>query len=368
MDFSYSEEQQMLQDSVSRFVQDKYSFDDRRKIVDAEQGYDISHWQMFAELGWLSIPFAEQYGGFGGSASDVMVVMQQFGKGIVVEPFIATTVLSGRILQACDQPELIEQIIDGSKQFAFAYAEAGSRFKLNYVKTEAEKIGDGYVLNGSKAVVLNGGDADHIIVSARTQDESENPDGISLFLVNAGAQGLSTINYKNVDGHGAAEVILNQTPAALLGEQHQALPVIEDALRWATLAVCAEAIGIMETLLRKTIDYTSTRQQFGRPLSKFQALSHRMAEMFIETEQAKSIVMMATINMDQSEDVIRSVSAAKSRVGKAAKKVGQEAVQLHGGIAVTEEFDVGHYFKRLTTIESLFGSSDYHTQIFTKAG
>ncbi|GAB3095632.1 pimeloyl-CoA dehydrogenase small subunit [Aestuariicella hydrocarbonica] len=374
MDFSYSEEQQMLQDSIAKFVQNDYDFDSRMKLVKSDLGYSEANWKLFAELGWLMVPFSEADGGLGGSAADLMVVMEEFGKGIVIEPFLATTVLGGGLVAAVgndtQKAELIGGIMEGNLQMAFAYAEPQSRYNLADVATTATKDGDSYRLSGHKAVVLNGAAADVIAVSARTSGSQMDAEGISLFLVDPKSDGVRLKTYRTQDGGRAAEVHLdNVTVSAdqLLGAEGQALPVMNQVLNRAILSICSEAVGAMEVSYKKTVEYTKTRVQFGVPIAKFQALQHRMADMFIEHQQAKSIVLMAAMKLDQGgAEADKAVSAMKSRIGKAARKIGQESIQIHGGIGVTEELDVGHYFKRLTMIELLFGNGDFHTQRFAK--
>jgi alkylation response protein AidB-like acyl-CoA dehydrogenase len=372
MDFSLSDEQQMLQDSITRFIQNDYDFDSRAKAIKTDIGYSADHWKLFADLGWLMVPFTEEDGGLGGSAADLMVVMEEFGKGIVIEPFLATAIIGGGLISKAgnqDQKDtLLAGIMDGSLQLAFAYAEPQSRYDLANVATTAQKTTNGYTLSGHKAVVLNGSNANKIIVSARTSGQLNDKDGISLFIVDTTAEGVEVQGYRTQDGGRAAEVRLNNVEVAadqLLGSENTALPIIESVLDRATLAICAEAVGAMEVATAKTVEYTKTRVQFGVSISKFQALQHRMADMFMEQQQAKSIVLMAAMKLDQAgEDSSKAVAAMKSLVGRASKKVGQEAVQIHGGIGVTDELDVGHYFKRMTMIDLMFGSSDYQTQRF----
>ena len=371
MDFSYSDEQQMLQDSVQKFVLSQYDFDTRHKILKSDRGFSEEYWSLFAELGWLTVPFREEDGGFGGSAVDLMVVMEEFGKGMVIEPFLPTAVISGGLLSelgnAAQKEELISAVMEGGLQLATAYAEADSRFNLASVGTTAVKNGDSYTLNGSKILVLNGPAADKLVVIARTSGSQFDRDGISAFLVDASAAGVSKRAYTAVDGHRAAEIHLkNVTVSAdsLLGDEGGALAALEAVVDRAALAVSAEAVGAMDCLLKKTVEYAKTRKQFGVAIGTFQALQHRMSEMFIECQLARSIVIMAAMKLDSSvsaEEKAKAVSAAKSRVGRAMRKVGQESVQIHGGIAVTDELDVGHYFKRVTTIENLFGNTDHHT-------
>ena len=375
MDFSLSEEQQMLQDSIARFVNNDYDFDSRAKIIKSETGYSTEHWALFAELGWLMVPFSVEDGGLGGSATDLMVVMEEFGKGIIIEPVLATAVIGGGLIAKAGNAEqkqtLLPKVMDGGLQLAFAYAEANSRYGLENVASTATKTENGYVLNGHKAVVLNAPAANKIIVSARTSGNVSDKSGISLFIVDADTDGVSVQSYRTQDGGRAAEVTLTDVVVSyeqLLGAEGGAFAVIESILDRATLAVCAEAIGAMEVSIAKTVEYTKTRVQFGVPIAKFQALQHRMADMFIEQQQAKSIVLMAAMKLDQEDSAAsKAVAAMKSLVGRASRKVGQEAIQIHGGIGVTDELDVGHYFKRLTMIELMFGNSDYQTQRFTNS-
>lgn len=374
MDFSYSEEQQMLRDSIAKFVNQDYDFDTRQKIVASETGYSKENWKLFAELGWLMVPFKEEDGGLGGTAVDVVGLMEELGKGIVVEPILPSVILGGGIIAEAGSPaqkeELLSSLMEGNLQLAFAFAEPQSRYNLADVATTAKKDGDNYKIAGQKAVVLNGNNADKIIVAVRTSGDQRDENGISLLIVDGDAAGLQKRPYETVDGHQGAELTFDNvsvSAANLLGEEGMALPAIQKIIDRAALATCAEAVGAMEVTYKKTVEYTKTRKQFGVPISSFQALQHRMAEMFIEHEQAKSIMLMAAMKSDAAGGADqKAISAAKSRIGKAARRVGQEAIQLHGGIGVTEELDVGHYFKRLTTIQFVFGSTDWHTQRFAE--
>lgn len=374
MDFSFSEEQQMLQESVQKFVQRHYSFEARRAIVASEAGYSPQHWALFAELGWLMVPFREEDGGFGARATDLMVLMEAFGRAMVVEPFIPTAVLGGGLIaalgSAAQKDAMLGKIMEGSVQIAVGLYEEGSRFNLTNVQTCAQSRGEDYVLDGSKILVLNGSNADQLLVSARTAGEPCDAEGISLFLIDANSAGVHRYGYPTVDGHRAAQIRLDgvKVPAsALLGPVGGCLPALEQAVDRAALCLSAEAVGAMDALLQKTVEYSKTRKQFGAPLSAFQALQHRMANMFIECQLARSIVLMAAMKLDSDIDAAekaKAVSAAKSRVGRAIRLVGQEAVQLHGGIGITDELDVGHLFKRITAIETLFGNTDFHTRRF----
>jgi alkylation response protein AidB-like acyl-CoA dehydrogenase len=372
MDFSYSEEQQMLQDSVSKFVSQDYDWDSRRAIVDSELGYSEQHWQLFAELGWLTVPFNEEDGGLGGSAVDLMVMMEEFGKGLLVEPFLANTVLAGNLiseLASTEQKEsLLPALMGGELQLALAFAETGNRYELAQITCSAELSGDALLINGHKSVVLNGGRADQLLVAVRTAGVAGDRAGISVVVVDAAADGVRREAFVTVNGERAADIWFENVrlPAtAVLGEMGAALEALEATIDRAALAVCAEAVGAMQISLAKTVEYSKIRKQFGVSLSTFQALQHRMARMFMEVEQAKSILVMAAMALDQAGGrAPKALSAAKSRIGKAARKVSQESVQIHGGVGVTDELDVGHYFKRLTTIQYLYGSTDYHTRRF----
>lgn len=374
MDFSYSDEQQMLQDSVSKFVQRHYGFDTRKEILADPRGFSSENWRVFAELGWLTVPFRIEDDGFGGFATDLMVIMEEFGKAMVVEPFVATAVLGGGLISelgsAQQKSTWLPQVMSGSLQLACALAEPDSRYNLGSVSTRADVQGGSFIVDGSKILVLNGPAADQLLVSVRTAGADRDIHGISVLLIDASSPGIRKHSYTNVDGHRAAEITFSRVkvPAErLLGAPDAAYAGLVRVVDRATLAVCAEAVGALDSLLAKTVEYSKTRKQFGVAIGSFQALQHRMADMFIECQLARSIVMMAAMQLDSDApdaDKMRAVSAAKSRVGKAIRKVGQEAVQLHGGIGITDELDVGHLFKRVTAIETLYGNTDFHTARF----
>jgi len=378
VDFSYTDVQQMLQDSVQKFVQKSYDFDTRNTILNSEKGYSDENWQLFAELGWLAVPFSEEDGGLGGSAVDLMVIMEEFGKANLIEPYTAAAVLSGSLVAELATGEaktmLVESIIGGELLLASAFAEPGSRFNPGSVATSAAAAADGddVILNGTKVAVENGPNANKLLVSARESGDVRDAQGISVFVVDASTPGISMRSYQTVDGKMASEVTLTdvKVPASnRLGEAGAALPAIEVATNRAIVAVSAEAVGALEVLLQKTVEYSKTRKQFGTPIGTFQALQHRMADMFIQCQLARSIVIMAAMALDgddSAEEKARAVAAAKSRIGKAIKDVGQEAIQIHGGIAMTEELDVGHLFKRVTALDLAFGDGDYHTQRFAQ--
>jgi hypothetical protein len=372
MNFDFTEEQVMLRDSVARFIADNYDFDARQRIAGSDEGMSRDNWRTFAELGWLSIPFAEEQGGFGGSAIDVMLMMEQLGKGLVLEPYLATVLLFGGLLQkggsAEQQADYIPKIIDGSCQGAFAYLERQSRFELADVKTSAVAQGDAYCLNGEKVVIFNGANADQVIVSARTSGEQADERGISLFLLATDAAGVEKLSYRMMDGQLVANLVLTdvQVPAAnLLGELGGGYPLIEAVAMDASLAVAAEAVGIMEELNAKTVEYTKTRQQFGVAIGSFQALQHRMVDTFMAHEQTKSLLYRAVCAMtDELEDAATAVHALKVMVDRAGKQVLGEAIQLHGGMGITDELDIGHYAKRLMMINTSFGNGDHHQAKF----
>jgi pimeloyl-CoA dehydrogenase small subunit len=373
MDFSFSEEQTMLQDSIEKFIQNDYSFEQRQRIVQDDQGYSSDNWRTFAELGWFGVPFSEADGGFGGTAIESMIMCEQFGKGLLVEPFLATVVLAGRALAIAGSPAQKQRylggVMDGSLQGALAYAEPQGRFNLADLNTTATQDGSGFVLDGYKAVVLNGPAADFLVVSARTSGAERDAEGVSLFVVPADAAGISRRDYPTVDAFRASEITFSGVKLdadALLGEAGNGLSVLEQVVDEGILAVGSEAVGCMEVLYKATVEYCKTREQFGQPIGKFQVLQHRMVDMFMEHEQAKSLMYMAAMRMEEGygPEAQKAVSAFKVQVGKSGRFVGQNAIQLHGGMGMTEELSVGHYFKRLTMIDTLFGNVDFHLKRF----
>ena len=373
MDFSFTEEQTLLEESVAKYMQNDYSFDDRQKLVKSEAGFSADNWSTFAELGWLGVCFSESDGGFGGGAIEAMLMSENFGKGLLVEPYLATVVLAGGALKyggnTDQKTKYLPGIIDGSTQAALAYAEPQGRFNLADLTTKASKDGDGYVIDGYKAVVLNGPAADLLVVSARTSGDQRDADGVSVFVVDANADGVSRRDYPTVDGLRASEITFEGVKVgadALLGEEGQGLALIEQVIDEGILAVGSEAVGCMEVLYKDTVEYCKTREQFGQPIGKFQVLQHRMVDMFMEHEQSKSLMYMAAMRMDEGygPEAQKAVSAFKVQVGKSGRFVGQNAVQLHGGMGMTDELNIGHYFKRLTIIDTLFGNVDYHLKRF----
>ena len=377
MDFSLSEEQQLLQDSVRRFVQDEYGFEQRLAFGKNPEGYSRENWAKIAEMGLLGIPFSEEEGGFGGTPVEVMIVMEAFGRALVLEPYVSTVVLGGNLIRlggtADHRSELLPALIGGELTIAFAYGERKSRYTLHNVETRAQASGNGFVLNGQKGVVLFGDSADKLVVSARTGGSSRDRSGISLFLIDRNAHGVAVRGYPTIDGLRAAEITLDNVQVgadALLGEQDNGLPLIEHVVDLGIAAVCAEAVGAMAALNETTLEYLKTRKQFGVPIGSFQVLQHRGVEMLMAAEQARSMAYLATMMASSSDAAERgkSVSAAKVQIGRSGRFVGQQSIQLHGGIGMTMEYKAGHYFKRLTMIDSTFGDADHHLAKFAKEG
>ena len=373
MDFSLSEEQQLLKDSITQFVDKDYLFDVRQKNIKSELGYSSDFWKTFADLGWLGMPFSEADGGYDGGLIDLMVIMESLGRGLVVEPYIPNIVLAGGLISRLGNEEqktnFLPKIISGEIQMSLAFAEPQSRFNLSDVITTAKTDGENYILDGYKAVVMNGPSSDTLIVVARTSGTQLDEKGLSLFLVDPSAKGVSLRNYSNVDGSKASEVTLEGvevSTSSLLGDEGNIYSVLEEVIDLATLAISAEAVGIMEKMNEITLEYTKTREQFGETLSSFQALQHRMVDTFMAYEQTKSLLLMCAAKLtDKADDATKAVSALKYQVGIAAKQVGEESVQLHGGMGVTDETNIGHFFKRLTTIRAIFGNTDYHLKRYS---
>ncbi len=374
MDFNFNEEQTLIQGQVAQFIQRDYEWEKRQNLISSELGFSEKNWKIFAELGWLGISLSEESGGFGGTALESMIIMEEFGKGLVVEPFLETIILCSGLIDSCgtdeQKGEILGQVVAGDMHLALGFTEPQSRFNLADVTTEAKLKDGNYVVNGFKSVVMNGPNANKFIISTRTSGKQTDKDGMSLLVVDANQDGVSLRNYPTVDGRRASELTLENVivPAScLLGSENQGFKLLEDAIDNATLGICAEAVGAMEVLYKTTVEYTKTREQFGQPIGKFQVLQHRMVDMFMEYEQSKSLLYMATIkNVEGSQDAKKSISGLKYQVGKAAKFIGQQAVQLHGGMGVTDELNVGHFFKRLTTIISIFGNTDYHLKRYSQ--
>ena len=373
MNFELSEEQKMIQQSVERFVQENYDLPKRVELSSQDPGYSKDYWNSMAELGWLGLPFNEEDGGFGGNQIDTLVIMEQFGKGLVLEPFLANIVLGGGAIQMGGSEELknemLSSLIEGSKQLALAYAEQQSRFDLEDVATSARQEGDKYIINGQKSMVLNAESSDHIVVVTRTNGGQVDEEGITLFLVDSDSKGLERNNFPTVDGLRASEITFENVEVnsdRMIGEIDKGFSILRTITNNAILALCAEAVGAMEVLYKDTVEYTQQREQFDHPLSDFQVLQHRMVDMFMEYEQCKSLLFRATMETIQDPEMAqRTIHALKHLIGKSGIFVGENAVQLHGGMGVTEELRIGHFFKRLLVIDSQFGNADFHLEKFT---
>lgn len=359
----------MLKDSVERLLKDQYGFEARGKHGADETGYSDKMWKQYADLGLLALPFAEEDGGIGGGATETMIVMEAFGKALILEPFFASIILAGGVLRhagnADQKAALIPAMAEGSLKMAFACAEPQGRYDLFDVETTASKDGEGWVIDGKKALVLHGDSAGKLIVSSRTAGGARDEAGISLFIVDADADGVSRIGYPTQDGLRAAEITLQSVkvgPDALIGTEGAAWPVISRVADEAVAALCAEAVGCFEKMHELTLEYLKTRSQFGTTIGSFQALQHRAVDMFVELEQSRSMTMYASM-MASGDDAVeraRAVSAAKVQIGESAKIIGREAVQLHGGVGMTMEYAIGHYFKRTTMLDILFGDANHH--------
>ena len=373
MNFELSEEQKMIQQSVERFVQENYDLSNRIKISSEDPGFSKEYWSSMAELGWLGLAFSEEDGGFGGNQIDTLVLMEQFGKGLVLEPFLANVVLGGGSIKRGASKEIkdsiIPSLIDGSLQITLAYAEEQSRFDIEDVATAAREENGGFIINGKKSMVLNAESADKIVVVARTSGSQVDEEGISLFVVDADAEGIEKENFPTVDGLRASEIIFKDVKVEstfLIGEKDKGFSILQAVVNDAILALAAEAVGAMEVLYKDTVEYTQQREQFDHPLSDFQVLQHRMVDMFMEYEQCKSLLFRATMETVQDPSLSqRTVHALKHLIGKSGIFVGESAVQLHGGMGVTEELRIGHFFKRLLVIDSQFGNADFHLDKFT---
>mgnify|MGYP001330260578 FL=1 len=374
MDLSLSVEHGILRDSVERFVRESYPFDKRRKIVDKSESFLQENWQGFSKLGWLGLNLPEEFGGNGGSAVDTMVVAEALGPGLILEPFLETVVIGSKLIQLGYneklKSELLSNLVGGRLILTFAFAEPQSRYSLSDVQLSAKPNEDQFVLNGKKAVVRHASSADKIIVSARTAGDRRDKRGITLFLVERNSPGLSRRDYRLQDDIPASELIFDNVclrRTAIIGDLDCALPMVELVVDHGIAMVCAEAVGIMSALYTATLQYVKTREQFGQPIGKFQVIKHRMVDMLMACEEARSMAYMATLKLDESDPNVRkrAASAAKVSIGKAARFVGQQSIQLHGGMGMTDELDVGHYFKRLTMIDILFGDVDFHLKRYS---
>ncbi|MBM3568577.1 MAG: pimeloyl-CoA dehydrogenase small subunit [Alphaproteobacteria bacterium] len=373
MDLSLSEEQQLLKDQVERFAREAYAFETRRRVLRSEAGFEPAHWKQFAELGWLGVAFAEADGGLGGGPVETGIIMEAFGRGLVLEPFLPNVVLGGGALALAgddaQKKALLPDLIAGKTKLALAYAERQSRYDLADCLTQAAADGGGFVVSGHKAVVYGGNLADHFVVVARTKGNQRAKTGLSLFLVPRTAKGLTVRGYRTVDGLGAADLALDKVrveKSAVLGPLDGGLALLERVVDHGIAAICSEAVGAMAVLTDMTVQYSKTRKQFGRPIGGFQVLQHRMVDMTIAVEEARSMALYGTLHLDErnAKTRKRALSATKVQIGRSARLVGQEAVQIHGGMGMTDELAVGHYFKRLTMIDVAFGNADWHQRRF----
>ena len=367
MDLSLSEEQRLLGDAAGRFIAGRYSLEARRAILQSREGFSRDIWREFADLGWLGLAVPEQFGGLGTGAVETSIVMESLGRALVVEPYLSTAVIAASLISELgseqQQSELLPAIAEGKSIVAFAQAEPQARFALDDVATKAVRAGSTWRLSGQKSIVLGAPWADTLLVTARISGGQRDRAGIGVFVVPAKAHGLSATDYQTLDGARASNLVLKDTPAALLGAGEDALPAIEKAADHAIAAMASEAIGCMQVLLDATIAYTKQRVQFGKPLADNQVLRHRMASMAVKLEEARASALHAVINAD-AEPRARALAAssAKVKVGRAGRFVAEQAVQLHGGMGVTEELNVGLYFKRLMAIDVIFGSPEFHLQ------
>src|SRR5690242_2464147 len=377
MDFDLSEEQRLLKESVDGLLADAYDFEARKKYMAESGGWSKAMWGRLAEQGLLGLPFAESDGGFGAGGVETMIVMEAMGRALVLEPYLATVVIAGGFLRhggsAAQKAAHIPGIIDGSKTFGFAQLEKQSRYDLFDVATSAKKKGDGWVIDGEKFVVLNGDSADTLVVTARTKGGQRDKTGIGVFIVPANAKGVTRKGYPTQDGLHAADITFTGVEVgadSVIGDPADGLPLIERVVDEARVALCAEAVGLMDESLKTTVEYIKTRKQFGVAIGSFQALQHRAADMFVAAEQARSMSMFATMagDFEDAKERANAIAAAKVQIGKSLKFVGQQAIQLHGGIGMTMEAKIGHYFKRLTMIENTFGDTDYHQRRVADAG
>lgn len=368
MDFALNEVQVMLADSVEKFIANDYDFETRQEHAGSKLGYSQETWQMIAGLGWTAVPFSEDDGGLGGDPVDIMVLMERFGHGLLVEPYLANIVLAGGILRRAASKAQKQQwllpIIAADVQATLAFAEPQGRYDIADLTTTARADGDDWVVSGTKSHVLNGGNADLLIIPARTSGKQTDKGGISLFAIDANSDGVSIRDYETVDGQRAAEILLSDVTVGgdrLIGEPGAGFDPLQETVADATLAVCAEAIGIMQVLTDKTIEYSKNRSQFGVPIGSFQALQHRMVEMYTACEQSRSLLLWAVMTVaDDVDSASHAINSIKYQVGTAGKLIGEEAVQIHGGMGVTWELDIAHYFKRLTAIRQIFGNADFH--------
>ncbi|MFC3674177.1 acyl-CoA dehydrogenase family protein [Ferrovibrio xuzhouensis] len=369
MDFQLSEEQTLLADSVENWLRKEYDFERWRKLVKTDLGYRAENWAFMAELGWLAVALPEDFGGLGGGAVETMLIGERFGKHMVAEPFFSTVILGAGLIGAAgsdaQKNDWLPAIAEGKTKWAFAHAEHGSRFVLNEVKTNAEKSGSDWVLSGRKIVVWDAPSADHLIVLARSAGAAADKAGLGLFVVDAKDRGVSRQDYRTVDNRRAADITFDKAAAVALGDPAGGLVPAEAAIDRAMAYLAAEAVGAMQALHDTTLAYVKTRKQFGRAIGDFQVIQHRLVDMMMQVEASRSLAMLASLKADaEPAERAKAAAAAKVQIGKSGKFVGQQAIQLHGGMGMTDELDVGHYMKRLMMIDTCFGNAEYHQRRF----
>tara|TARA_B100000674_G_C37958224_1_gene970728 strand:+ start:1041 stop:2171 length:1131 start_codon:yes stop_codon:yes gene_type:complete len=375
VDLSFNQDQELINNSVEKFIAESYDSETRRTIVNSKNGYSENIWKQFAELGWLALPFKEEDGGFGGDLIDLMIIMKAFGKGLVVEPYISSVVLSGGLLSLCPNSDLrsnlIKEIIEGQSLISFAFSEPNSRFNLSDVSTTAEFKKDKWLINGHKSVVFGVGQANYVIVSARTSGDRMHNEGISLFCIKSDVNGLNIQDYQTVDGFRAGEVILNNVEVPkenLISVENNANQIISEAIYKTLVAINAEASGIMQKMYEMTLEYIKTRKQFGVHIGRFQVIQHRTVEMLILSDEMDSLSNMSALKGYKTINGKKAIISGKINIGLGGRKLGQEAVQLHGGMGVTDEMEIGQYFKRLTMLDTFLGNSDFYLNEFSQLG
>jgi pimeloyl-CoA dehydrogenase small subunit len=377
MDFELSEEQRLLKDSVERLTAQRYDFEARKKYMAEPEGWSRALWKQYVDLGLTALPFAEEHGGIGGGPVETMIVMEAFGRALALEPYFASVILGGSFVRLgggdAVKADLLPKVAAGESLLAFAHIERQARYDLADVAATAKQDGAGYILNGAKSLAIHGDAADKIVVSARVSGGQRDKSGIGLFLVDAKAPGVTRRGYPTMDGLRAAEVTLQNVKVgadAVIGEPGNAYPLIEQVSHIAIAALAAEGVGAMSAMHEITVDYLKQRKQFGVPIGNFQVLQHRAGEMLIALEQARSMAMLATMMAaeENADERRKAIAAAKVQIGRSAKFIGQQAIQLHGGIGMTMEYKVGHYFKRVTMIDTMFGDADYHLTALARMG
>lgn len=377
MDFDLSEEQTILKDSLDRLLADHYGAEARRGYLKSAEGWSTDMWGRYGEMGLMGLPFSEADGGLGGSAVDMMIVMESLGRVLALEPFFTTVVVGGGFVRHggsdAQRGVLVPRIAEGALKIAFAHTERNARYDLDHVETTATKDSEGYVLSGAKSIVLHGDSADRVFVTARLSGDARDEDGVGLFLVDPAAEGVSRRGYPTQDGQRAAELTLETVRVGaddVFGEPGKAMPLVRRVVDEAIAALCSEAVGVMSAMHTLTVAYLKERKQFGVPIGAFQVLQHKAVDMFTALEQARSITLYATMlaDSDDADARARAMHAAKAEIGKAGRLVGETAIQLHGGVGMTMEYDIGHFFKRMTMIDMIFGDGEHHHRLLAEKG